>query len=148
VSGMADIHIDDFYRDCALILLRLYAMFPRKGILYVDDITGPDEPDEFGLHSERFQAGFSTMSWLAEQGYIQYSEAIKHEALDQVVLSHKAFMILTSRSELNFGEDENDSELPASVMENAHSNINQLRKALKSGSSIMIKQCVHYLLQQ
>ena len=35
---MADIHIDDFYRDCALILLRLYTSFPRKSVLYVDDI--------------------------------------------------------------------------------------------------------------
>lgn len=145
---MADIHIDDFYRDCALIFLRLYAMFPRKGILYVDDITGPDEPDEFGLHSDRFHAGFSTITWLAQNGYIQYSEAIKQEALDQAVLSHKAFMILSSRSELNFGDEDDEDELPASVMENSRSNINQLRRALKSGSSIMIKQCIHYLLQQ
>lgn len=145
---MADIHIDDFYRDCALVFLRLYAMFPRKGVLYVDDITGPDDPDEFGLHSERFQAGFSAISWLADQGYIQYDEAIKQEALDQAVLSRKAFMILTSRSELDFGGDAQEDGLPASVMEHSQSNINQLRKALKSGSSIMIKQCVHYLLKQ
>lgn len=61
---MADLHIDDFYRDAALILLRLYRTFPRKTILYVDDISGPDTPDEFGLHSERFQSCFSTMSTL------------------------------------------------------------------------------------
>ena len=145
---MSDIHIDDFYRDCALIFLRLYTMFPRKGILYVDDITGPDEPDEFGLHSERFQAGFSALTWLADSGYILYDEAIKQEALDQAVLSHKAFMILSSRSELNFGSEDEDEELPASVMEHSQSNINQLRKALKSGSSIMIKQCMQYLLKQ
>ena len=145
---MADIHIDDFYRDCALSFLRLYAMFPRKGILYVDDITGPDDPDEFGLHSERFQAGFSTLSWLAANGYIDYDEAIKQEALDQAVLSHKAFMILSSRSELDFGEDQAEDSLPASVMEHSRSNISQLRKALKSGSSIMVRQCVHYLLDQ
>lgn len=145
---MADIHIDDFYRDSALIFLRLYAMFPRKGIIYVDDITGPDDPDEFGLHSERFQAGFSAMCWLADHGYIQYDDAIKQEALDQAVLSHKGFMILSSRSELDFGGDTLDDGLPASVMEHSQSNINQLRTALKSGSSIMIKQCVHYLLEQ
>ena len=145
---MSDIHIDDFYRDCALTFLRLYTVFPRKCILYVDDITGPDEPDEFGLHSERFQAGFSTITWLADAGYIQYDEAIKHEALDQAVLSQKAFMVLSSRSELNFGNADEDEDLPASVMEQSRSNINQLRKALKSGSSIMIKQCVQYLLKQ
>jgi hypothetical protein len=37
---MADIHIDDFYRDVAKILIRLYAMFPRKTTPYVEDISG------------------------------------------------------------------------------------------------------------
>ena len=63
---MADIHIDDFYRDVATIFLRLYAVFPRKSTLYVEDICGPDQPDEFGLHHPRFQAGFSAMVWLAD----------------------------------------------------------------------------------
>ncbi len=143
---MADIHIDDFYRDCALIFLRLYSMFPRKGILYVDDISGPDEPDEFGLHSDRFVAGFSAMSWLAEQGYIQYEQAIKQEALDQAVLSQKAFMLLSSRSGLLHDEETIDTQLPDSVMEDSQSNINQLRQALKSRSSIRLKQRIRYLL--
>ena len=145
---MSDIHIDDFYRDCALIFLRLYNIFPRKVILYVDDITGPDDPDEFGLHSDRFMAGFSTLCWLAEQGYIQYETTIKQEALDQAVLSHKAFMMLSSRSELSLGEQDEDETLPASIMENSHTNISQLKQSLKSGSSIMVRQCVHYLLSQ
>ena len=59
-------NIDDFYKDVAIIFLRLYATFPRKTILYVDEVCGADEPDEFGLHSERFLSGFSAMVWLAE----------------------------------------------------------------------------------
>ena len=55
---MADIHIDDFYRDVAAIFLRLYALFPRKSTLFVEDISGPDQPDEFGLHHPRFEACF------------------------------------------------------------------------------------------
>ena len=68
---MADLHIDDFYRDSAMILLRLYTTFPRKTVLYVDDICGPDAPDEFGLHSERHQSCFSAMTWLAESRLYQ-----------------------------------------------------------------------------
>lgn len=143
---MSDIHIEDFYKDTAIIFLRLYATFPQKGILYVDDICGTDDPDEFGLHSERFLAGFSAMVWLADQGYLQFSETIKQEALDQAVLTEKGFLLLSSRSELNFGEPE--GELPLSVMEESHTNINQLRRALKSQSSIQVKQCIHYLLTE
>ena len=92
---MADLHIDDFYRDVATIFLRLYAVFPRKTILYVEDICGPDQPDEFGLHHPRFEAGFSAMVWLAEQGYLDFQDTIRAEALDQAVLSRRGFLLLT-----------------------------------------------------
>ena len=145
---MSDIHIDDFYRDVARIFLQLYNCFPRKTILYVDDICGPDQPDEFGLHSQRFLSAFSAMVWLGEHGLLKFDAPIKQEALDQVVLTDKGFLLLSSRSELNFGEveGENNDDTPPSVMAQSRSNIAQLRKALDSQSSIMIGQCVQYLL--
>jgi hypothetical protein len=148
---MTDIHIDDFYKDVAIIFLRLYTTFPRKTILYVDEICGADEPDEFGLHSERFLSGFSAMVWLTEHGYLKCDGPIKQEALDQAVLSEQGFLILSSRSELDFGDDEdqhteNNGGIPQSIMEHSKTNINQLRKAVKSQSSIMIRQSVHSLL--
>lgn len=146
---MSDIHIDDFYKDVANIFLILYKSFPRKTILYVEDVCGPDEPDEFGLHSERFLSGFSAMVWMGEHGFLRYDAPIKQEALDQVVLTEKGFLLLSSRSELNLGEGEEiDSidDLPPSVMEQSRSNIAQLRLATKSKSSIMISQCIQYLL--
>ena len=91
---MADLHIDDFYRDVALIMLHLYSNFPRKIILYVEDVCGPDSPDEYGLHTERFQGCFSAMVWLTEQGYIQFEDTIREEALDQTVLSQRGFLLL------------------------------------------------------
>lgn len=145
---MADIHIDDFYKDVALIWLRLYSQFPRKIILYVDDICGPDEPDEFGLHSERWLACFSAMIWLAEQGYLRFDQPIRQEAIDQAVLTEAGFLMLSSRSALNLGEPEPEISLPPSVIEESHSNIMQLRRVLKTGSSIMIGQCVRHLLDQ
>lgn len=145
---MADLHINDFYRDCALILLRLYSTFPRKTILYVDDVSGPDTPDEFGLHTERHQSCFSAMVWLAEAGYVSFDETIKEEALDQAVLSQKGFQLLSSRSELELGFAEEDDGIPPSVMERSLTNIMQLRAALRDGSSIVIQQVMHYLLDK
>ncbi len=147
---MTDLHIDDFYKDVAIIFLRLYATFPRKTILYVDDVCGADEPDEFGLHSERFVSGFSAMVWLAEHGYLHYDSPINQEALDQAVLSEKGFLVLTSRSELDFGDEDEahasgSSGLSHSVMAHSRTAISQLRKAVKSQSSIMIRQSVHSL---
>lgn len=93
---MSDLHIDDFYRDAARILAALYAQFPRKTTLYVEDISGPDTPDEFGLHSPRHQACFHTMMWLGSCDYLRYEQAVRQEALDQVVLTHRGFLLLSS----------------------------------------------------
>jgi len=145
---MADLHIDDFYRDIATIFLRLYAVFPRKTILYVEDICGPDQPDEFGLHHPRFEAGFSAMVWLAEQGYLNFQDTIRAEALDQAVLSRRGFLLLSSRSELGLVTPADSPSVPPSVAEQSLSNISQLRAALREGSSIKLQQCVSYLLSQ
>lgn len=145
---MADLHIEDFFRDVATIFVRLYAGFPRKIILYVEDISGPDEPDEFGLHHPRFQAAFSAMVWLGEHGYLNFQDTIREEALDQVVLSQKGFLLLSSRSELQTVDINNESGLPPSVLEESLTNISQLRSALQDGSSIMLRKCVLYLLSQ
>jgi hypothetical protein len=143
---MADIHIDDFYRDVAKILIRLYAMFPRKTTLYVEDISGPDDPDEFGLHHPRFQACFSTMVWLAEHDYLLFQDTIRQEAMDQVVLSQKAFLVLTAQSDLSLTQATGDSSLPPSTAQEVQTNVSQLRTALRQGSSILIKSSVSYLL--
>lgn len=143
---MADLHIDDFYRDVAKILVRLYAMFPRKITLYVEDISGPDDPDEFGLHHPRFQSCFSTMVWLAEHGYLLFESSIRQEALDQVVLSQKAFLVLTSVSDREAAPDNEDTTLPPSIVEQLQTNVAQLRNALREGSSILLRDAVSYVL--
>lgn len=140
---MADIHIDDFYHDVAIIFLRLYSVFPRKTTLYVEDISGPDEPDEYGLHHPRFQAGFSAMVWLAEQGYIAFEETIRAEALDQVSLTRRAFLLLTSIAQV---VDDEAKDIAPSVKEHSGSRIAHLRQALHSGSSIELQHCVSELL--
>ena len=79
---MADIHIEEFYKDAAIALVQLYNAFPRRVNLFVEDIAGPDEPDEFGLHSKRHMACFGTLLWLAEEGLLRYVDTIR-QVLDK-----------------------------------------------------------------
>ncbi len=93
---IGDLHIDDFCKDTAKIFLMLYKRFPIQSTLYVEDISGPDAPDEFGLHSPRFEACFSTILWLKESDYIQFQSLVKQEAVENAVLSHRGFSLLSS----------------------------------------------------
>jgi len=145
---VSDIHIDDFYKDSGKIFVQLYRSFPRKDLLLVEDISGPDTPDEYGLHCERHQSCFGAAIWLAETGYIQYGETIRQEGMDQVVLTHKAFTLLAAPATVLSSSAASDEDLPSSVAEFQQSNIHQLREALKSGSSQRIKQTVQDLLTQ
>lgn len=88
---MIDVNIDDFYRDMATVLLALYQQFPRKVTLYVEDICGPDETDDFGLHSPRYLSALGAMIWLGDEGYIRYDSIAREEALDEACLTQKGF---------------------------------------------------------
>ena len=94
---MHDLHIIDFCKDTTKAFISLYKQFPIKTIVYIEDISGPDTPDEFGLHSRRHNSCFSTLIWLAEAGYISYSQPVRQEAIEEAVLTVKAFTYLTSR---------------------------------------------------
>ena len=84
---MADINIENFYQHIARILSILYAEFPSKSPLYVDDVAGVDDPDEYGLHSPHYTAGFFAMLWLADEEYIRYMDTIRQDGVDQAVLT-------------------------------------------------------------
>lgn len=88
---MLDVHIDDFFKDCAVILLHGFRGFPAKQTLYVEDICGPDDADEFGLHSPRHLSAFGAIIWLQEEGYIRFSDVDRQESVDEFVLASKAF---------------------------------------------------------
>lgn len=90
-----DLQIDDFYKDAASGLLSLYQVFPRKAALYVEDLIGREEPDEFGLPSKRHQACLDTLLWLADEGYLRYESTIGYDAVDQAVLTEKGFLRLS-----------------------------------------------------
>ncbi|MBV1877055.1 MAG: hypothetical protein KUG79_05395 [Pseudomonadales bacterium] len=157
---MADINIENFYRHIATIFNILYRNFPTKVAIYVDEVAGIDEPDEYGLHSPNYTAGFFALLWLADEGYIRYSDAIRQDGIDQATLSHKGFLRLTQISEPIYHPPESDSSsdsnvvklkenenLSPSLVEDQKLIINQLRHALHSGSSIATTKIVQYILR-
>lgn len=122
-----DLQIDDFYKDIAAGMLQLYQAFPRKIALYVEDLIGREEPDEFGLPSARHQACLGALLWLADEGYLRYESGIRYEALDQAVLTEKGFLRL-SRALPHALHD--DPQLPPSVRRQQATLAQQLRAAL------------------
>lgn len=137
---MSDLHIDDFYRDAAKILMALYNQFPRKMTLYVEDICGPDTPDEFGLHSTRHQACFHTMMWLGTSDYLRYEQAVRQEALDQAVLTHRGFLVLSSAflstEAANISSPGSDGVLA----------IHRIRQELREGTSYTLAEVMQKIM--
>ena len=157
---MADINIENFYRHIARALNILYTSFPSKAAIYVDNVAGIDEPDEYGLHSPEYTAGFYCLLWLSEEGFIRYSDTIRQDGVDQATLTHKAFLKLTEVAEpiyaepaIHQSEDSNivsivhAEELSPSLLEDQKLVVNQLRRALRSGSSIAITKVITHILQ-
>ncbi|UIP88269.1 hypothetical protein [Pseudomonas phenolilytica] len=139
-----DLHIDDFYRDAAAGLLMLYQAFPRKAALYIEDLIGREEPDEFGLPSKRHQGCLGTLLWLAEEDYLRFDSTIQYQALDQAVLTEKAFLRLTrSVPDLPAATE----TLPSSVQRVHASLAHQLREALKSGNSERLARLARLLFE-
>lgn len=141
---MADLHIDEFYKDAAQILLVLYRFFPRPYTLYVEDISGPDQIDEYGLHSDRHMACFGAMIWLRDAGLLRFVDIINSDAIDQAVLTHKSLTLLTSPSAVHIAAE--PEGLPASVAEEHASLANQLREAVRHGASPGVSRIMQYLL--
>lgn len=116
---LGELHIEDFCKDTAKILLLLYKNFPKKITLYVEDVCGPDEPDEFGLHSPRHTSCLGAMHWLAENGFITYSQTVRQEATEDVMLTQKAFVSLSSTtlllSEASLQKDANFASQAAEI---------------------------------
>ncbi len=133
-SPLSNLHIDDFCKDTAKIMLVLYKRFPVKTTLYVEDISGPDNPDEFGLHSPRFAACFSAMVWLREADYISYGGTIRQEAVEEAVLSHRGFSLISSY-------DSEDTVDRISVMVPVR-RADRLQHTLATGNSDELKELV------
>ena len=125
----ADLHIEDFHQEVARILVALYNRFPQPGSLFVVDLIGEHEPDAFGVPAPRHMACFSTMLWLAQEGFLRYTDTIRQEAIDQCCLTERAFTLLSAPDPQRLQAD-----LPASVARQRATLAQRLRDALRSGS--------------
>lgn len=134
---MTDINVDDFFKDAAKALVALYGVFPRRHALFVDDIYAPEEPDEFGLHSERYQACFGALLWLGEENYLRFGDTIRNEAIDQAVLSGRAFTLLSSPAA--GAGPEAPGALPELVRLEQSTHIHRIKSALKNRSSYELR---------
>jgi hypothetical protein len=143
---MPDLHIDDFCHDALRTLLQLYHVFPRRASVYVEDIAGPDEPDEVGLHSRRHMACLGAMLWLAEEGYIRYEATIYQDGIDQAVLTNRTFVLLTAASGLRF--EEPGDQVPPSVAHEKMTLAEQMRSAFRSRSSDRMTAIMRYFLSR
>ena len=143
---MSHLHIDDFSHDVARILMQAYMSFPRPGALYVEDIIGPTEVDDVGLHSSRHMACLGAMLWLADEGFLRYEATIFHEGLEQAVLTNKAFVLLTALSDLRL--DHPDPALPATVQHEKATLAEQFLQAIRAQDSVRTTAVVRYLLSR
>ncbi|MZR61649.1 hypothetical protein [Alcanivorax sp. DP30] len=143
---MSHLHIDDFSHDVARILMQAYMRFPSPGALYVEDVIGPTEVDDVGLHSSRHMACLGAMIWLADEGFIRYEATIFHEGLEQAVLTNKAFVLLTALSELRV--DSPDPQLPATVQHEKATLAEQFIQAIRAQDSVRTTAVVRYLLSR
>lgn len=125
---LSDLHILDFYHDAAIALLQLYTFFPRKSNMFVQDIIGEDQTDEFGLHSVRHESCLSTLIWLGEEGLLRHNGLIQRQGLDQAVLTQHCF-----RS-LNKGFEDNAAE----------AFVHKLYKTARTGSSTELSSCMSH----
>ena len=136
---MADLNLIDFYRDTALILLNLHRAFPRKMDLFVEDLIGPDQVDEFGLHTKRHESCLGAMLWLAEEGYLRYATTIRQEGVDQAVLSGSALVKMGVVNTLPLTEPDLQ-DVPSFEAQERMTMVEHMRRALQSQSSEQIIQ--------
>lgn len=94
---MNDLHIDEFYFTAAEILRGLYAAFPTRRMLLVEDISGPIKWDMTGLPDRKSSACFEAIVWLGEHGLLTYRSVEPRDiGVEGAVLTQRAFVLLTS----------------------------------------------------
>lgn len=145
-NTVADIHIDDFFKDAAGALTLLYERFPQPLQVFVEDLTGPQEVDEYGLPNRRHMACFATLLWLAEEGFIRYSDTLRQDAIEHATLTGRCFSALIAPSEAVLEDAE--SELPTYVRLVQGSHIQRIRDALEARDSVAIRCAMVDLLER
>ena len=144
---MFDMHIEEFFKDCSKALLMLYQNFPKKMTVFVEDISGPDQPDEYGVHNDRFMSTFGALIWLADEGYVQYETTIRQEAIDQAILTSKGLHMIACVAYDDYlqGLLETMATKPAGLL--AQPRIEVLKHISKHGTSSQLALAMQHLMK-
>ena len=145
---MYDIHIEEFFLDCTKILKQIYQAFPKNTNVYVEDISGPDQADEYGLHSDRFQSCFGAMLWLEHEKFIRFESTMRQEAIDQANLSAKGLRMMASICNDEYLNSLSDKISPKTDNLKGRPNIDTLRHIQQYGTSSQLALAVQYLLKK
>ena len=143
---MFDIHIEEFYHDAFKILNTLYQVFPKKGNVFVEDIAGPDQPDEYGLHSDRFQSCFGAILWLELEGFIRFESTLRQEAADQACLTMKGLATVSSICQDTFLNTLSGSITPQNLGLSGRPNIESIKHIHTHGTSTQLASAMQHLL--
>ncbi|KGE04632.1 hypothetical protein [Pseudohaliea rubra] len=102
---MQPAHIDDFHYVTAEVFCKLYAAFPVRHLLLVEDLTGPIRWDMTGLPDRKSRASFETLIWLSEHGLLNYRTVEPRDiGVEGAVLSQHGFVLLSGRLTWHTGE--------------------------------------------
>ncbi len=94
---MSPSHIDEFYFVTGEVLSTLYAGFPNRQLILVEDIRGPIQWDIAGLPDRKSKACFETLIWLVDCGLLTYRSLEPRDiGIEGAVLTQQGFVLLTS----------------------------------------------------
>jgi hypothetical protein len=86
-------------------LCRLYAAFPVRSLLLVEDLSGPIHWDITGLPDRRSQGCFETLIWLGEHDLLRYRSVEPRDiGIEGAVLSQRGFVLLSAQLLWDTGE--------------------------------------------
>ncbi|MEM9101561.1 MAG: hypothetical protein AAGB12_04505 [Pseudomonadota bacterium] len=136
---MIDLHIDDFHRDISLALVKLFNAFPAKHTIYLDEICGEDNKDEFGISSDRHQRCMGALMWLKDEGLIRIDDILPHEGIDQAILTMPTYLLLVRITHQADGQSSKQPKLGF---------IQEIRTALSSGSSEQVNRVMEKFLMK
>lgn len=102
---MKTLHIDDFHDVSAETFMLLYAAFPVRHMLLVEDISGPIKWDMTGLPDRKSRATFETIIWLADHGLLNFRSVEPRDVgVEGAVLTQRAYVLLTGSIRWDDGE--------------------------------------------
>ena len=122
--------------------------FPMKSNVFVEDISGPEDADEYGLHSDRFKSCFGAMLWLEREQFIRFESTLKQEAVDQASLTSKGLKLMSRICHDEVINALTDQIHPIIEGLKGLPNIDTLNHIMKHGTSSQLALAMQHLIHK